>query len=210
MPTIDFPDTTNINITVGDRGKKYVEIPDVPTYDLYVNSIKTGTEDTLYFRMKNKGTLTRVFVKEDISFGNHTVVQVVYASPAGDSVITQDKFRGNLLFYTQEDFNIRNTDYSKLQGTYISKKKINLISNINFAGQLLANELEIGDNFSGKNFRFVIVLYCYRLIRWRSQERNVIQNLGSKSPEKCSNVGRRTSTRKHIVKNKEDCLCNTF
>ena len=155
MPTIEFPDTTNINITVGDRGKKYVEIPDVPTYDLYVNSIRTGTEDTLYFRMKNKGTLTRVFVKEDISFGNHTVVQVVYASPAGDSVITQDKFRGNLLFYTQEDFNIRNTDYSKLQGTYISAKKINLISNINFAGQLLANELEIGDNFSGKNFRFV-------------------------------------------------------
>ena len=155
MPTIEFPDTTNINITVGDRGKKYVEIPDVPTYDLYVNSIRTGTEDTLYFRMKNKGTLTRVFVKEDISFGNHTVVQVVYASPAGDSVITQDKFRGNLLFYTQEDFNIRNTDYSYLQGTYISTKKINLISNINFAGQLLANELEIGDNFSGKNFRFV-------------------------------------------------------
>ena len=155
MPTIEFPDTTNINITVGDRDKKYVEIPDVPTYDLYVNSIRTGTEDTLYFRMKNKGTLTRVFVKEDISFGNHTVVQVVYASPAGDSVITQDKFRGNLLFYTQEDFNIRNTDYSKLQGTYISAKKINLISNINFAGQLLANELEIGDNFSGKNFRFV-------------------------------------------------------
>ena len=155
MPTIEFPDTTKINITVGDRGKEYVEIPDVPTYDLYVNSIKTGTEDTLYFRMKNKGTLTRVFVKEDISFGNHTVVQVVYASPAGDSVITQDKFRGNLLFYTQEDFNIRNTDYSFLQGTYISKKKINLISNINFAGQLLANELEIGDNFSGKNFRFV-------------------------------------------------------
>ena len=68
MPTIEFPDTTNINITVGDRGKKYVEIPDVPTYDLYVNSIRTGTEDTLYFRMKNKGTLTRVFVKEDISF----------------------------------------------------------------------------------------------------------------------------------------------
>ena len=155
IPTIEFPDTTKINITVGDRGKEYVEIPDVPTYDLYVNSIKTGTEDTLYFRMKNKGTLTRVFVKEDISFGNHTVVQVVYASPAGDSVITQDKFRGNLLFYTQEDFNIRNTDYSFLQGTYISKKKINLISNINFAGQLLANELEIGDNFSGKNFRFV-------------------------------------------------------
>lgn len=39
---------------------------------------------------------------------------------------------------------------------------------------------------------------------------NGIQNLGSKSPEKCSNVERRIRTRKHIVKNKEDCLCNTF
>ena len=155
MPTITFPDTTKWNITVADRGKEYIEIPDVPTIDLYVNSITTGTEDTLYFRMQNKGTLTRVFVKGSISYGNHTVVQVVYASPNGDSVMTQDKFRGNLLFYTQEDFNIRNTDYSKLQGTYISAKKINLISNIDFAGQLLANELEIGDNFSGKNFRFV-------------------------------------------------------
>jgi len=155
MPTLVFPDTTAMEITVPDRGKVYIDIPDEPTVDMFIKSITTGTEDTLYFRMKNKGTLTRVFVEGSISFGNHTVVQVVYASPDGDSVITQDKFRGNLMFYTQEDFNIRNTDYSKLQGTYISTKKINLISNIDFAGQLLANELEIGDNFSGKNFRFV-------------------------------------------------------
>ena len=155
MPTIVFPENTDSNIVVPDRGKKYIDIPDTTNFDLYINSITTGTEDTLFFRMKNKGTLTRIFVKGSISFGNHTVVQVVYASPEGDSVISQDKFRGNLLFYTQEDFNIRNTDYSKLQGTYISTKKINLISNIDFAGQLLANQLEIGDNFSGKNFRFV-------------------------------------------------------
>lgn len=155
MPTIVFPENTDSNIVVLDREKKYIDIPDTTNFDLYINSITTGTEDTLFFRMKNKGTLTRIFVKGSISFGNHTVVQVVYASPEGDSIISQDKFRGNLLFYTQEDFNIRNTDYSKLQGTYISTKKINLISNIDFAGQLLANQLEIGDNFSGKNFRFV-------------------------------------------------------
>lgn len=157
VPTLTFPDTTKIDITVPTRQKVYVDIPDVPTYDMYINSITTGTEDTLYFRMKNKGTLTRIFVKGAINLGNHTVVQAVYDSLGYERVIEQKQFRGNLLFYTQEDFTLKNSDngQGKLQGTFISKKKITLISNIDFAGQMIANELEIGDNFSGKNFRFV-------------------------------------------------------
>lgn len=151
MPTISFPDTTKINIVVQDREKKFIDIPDVQSYDLYVNSITTGTEDTLYFRFANRGTLTRIFVKDKIIFGNHTVLQAYI----DNKPVEQDKYRGNLLFYTTSDFNISNTDYSTLQGTYISTQKINLVSNINFAGQLLANQLEIGDNFQGKNFRFV-------------------------------------------------------
>lgn len=157
VPTLTFPDTTKIDITVPTRQKVYVDIPDVPTYDMYINSITTGTEDTLFFRMKNKGTLTRIFVKGAINLGNHTVIQAVYDSLGNERVIEQNKFRGNLLFYTQEDFTLQNSDngQGKLQGTFISKKKITLISNIDFAGQIIANELEIGDNFSGKNFRFV-------------------------------------------------------
>ena len=155
MPSLIWPDTITQSIIVGDRGKKYIDIPDEETYDMYVNSITTGTEDTLFIRMRDGGTLTRIFVNGSISFGNHTVVQVVYRTADGDVVQTQDQYRGNLMFYTNQDFNIRNTDFSKLQGTYITTAKINLISNIDFAGQLLANELEIGDNFSGKNFRFV-------------------------------------------------------
>lgn len=153
MPTITFPDTTNINIVVNDREKKFIDIPDVPSYDLYVNSIKTGTEDTLYFRMANRGTLTRIFVKDAIELGNHTVLQTYY----GDSAISQDKYRGNLLFYTQKDFTLANSDngQGKLQGTFISTSKIYFKSNIQFSGQLIANQLEVGDNFSGKNFHFV-------------------------------------------------------
>ena len=151
MPTIVFPDTTQMNITVPDRGKKFIDIPDVPSYDLYVNSIRTGTEDTLYFRYANRGTLVRVFVKEDITLGNHTVIQTFY----NDSVVTQDKYRGNLLFYTTKDIDIINSDNTEMQGTYISTQKIYLACNINFAGQLLANQLQIGNEFKGENFHFV-------------------------------------------------------
>ena len=151
MPTIVFPDTTQLNITVPDRGKVFIDIPDVPSYDLYVNSIRTGTEDTLYIRYANRGTLTRIFVKDEISIGNHTVIQTYY----GDSAIAQNKYRGNLLFYTNKDIRITNTDYVKLQGSYISTEEIYLRSNIDFSGQLLANRLELGDDFKGENFHFV-------------------------------------------------------
>lgn len=153
MPTIEFPDTASINITVPDRGKVFVDIPDTSNYDLYINSIRTGTEDTLYFRMANRGTLTRIFVKDEIVLGNHTVLQTFY----GDSAVPQDKYRGNLLFYTQKDFNLVNSDNGKgaLQGTFISTQKIYFQSNIKFAGQLLANQLELGNTFDGKNFRYV-------------------------------------------------------
>ena len=153
MPKISFPDTTKMNITVGDRKKVFIDIPDVPNYDLYVNSIRTGTEDTLYFRYANRGTLVRVFVKDEIVIGNHTVLQTFY----GDSAITQDKYRGNLLFYTEKDFNLVNSDNGQgaLQGTFISTQKIYFQSNIKFAGQLLANKLELGNDFDGKNFHFV-------------------------------------------------------
>lgn len=151
MPTITFPDTTNLDITVADRGKVFIDIPDVPSYDLYVNSIRTGTEDTLFFRLSNRGTLTRIFVKEDISLGNHTVIKTFY----NDSAVAQDKYRGNLLFYTTKDINIVNSDNTEMQGTYISTQKIYLACNINFAGQLLANQLQIGNDFNGENFHFV-------------------------------------------------------
>ena len=151
MPIITFPDTTQMNITVPDRGKVFVDIPDVPTYDLYVNSIRTGTEDTLYFRYANRGTLVRIFVKDQIVIGNHTVIQTFY----NDSAVAQDKYRGNLLFYTNKDIRITNTDYVKLQGSFISTEEIYLRSNIDFSGQLLANRLELGDDFKGENFHFV-------------------------------------------------------
>lgn len=155
IPTITWPDTITQSITVGKREVKYIEIPEVETYDLYVNSITTGSSGEIYFRMRDGGTLTRIFVNGSINLSDHTKIKVVYKTDSTDYIVPQNKFRGNLLFYTNQDFKIENTDYTELQGTFITTQKATLVSNIEFAGQIIANELDIGYNFSGKNFRFV-------------------------------------------------------
>lgn len=155
IPTIKWPDTISQSINVGAREVKYIDIPAVESYDLYINSITTGSSGELYFRMRDGGTLTRIFVNGSINLSDHTKIKVVYKTDSTDYIVPQNKFRGNLLFYTNEDFKIENTDFTELQGTFITTKKATLVSNIEFAGQILANELDIGYNFSGKNFRFV-------------------------------------------------------
>ena len=155
IPTITWPDTISQSINVGAREVKYIDIPAVESYDLYINSITTGSSGELYFRMRDGGTLTRIFVNGSINLSDHTKIKVVYKTDSTDYIVPQNKFRGNLLFYTNEDFKIENTDFTELQGTFITTKKATLVSNIEFAGQILANELDIGYNFSGKNFRFV-------------------------------------------------------
>lgn len=155
IPTIKWPDTISQSINVGAREVKYIDIPAVESYDLYINSITTGSSGELYFRMRDGGTLTRIFVNGSINLSDHTKIKVVYKTDSTDYIVPQNKFRGNLLFYTNEDFKIENTDFTELQGTFITTKKATFVSNIEFAGQILANELDIGYNFSGKNFRFV-------------------------------------------------------
>ena len=155
IPSIKWPDTISQSINVGAREVKYIDIPAVESYDLYINSITTGSSSELYFRMRDGGTLTRIFVNGSINLSDHTKIKVVYKTDSTDYIVPQNKFRGNLLFYTNEDFKIENTDYTELQGTFITTKKATLVSNIEFAGQILANELDIGYQFSGKNFRFV-------------------------------------------------------
>ena len=155
MPTVKWPDTITQSINVGAREVKVIDIPELETYDLYINSITTGSSGEIYFRMRDGGTLTRVFVNGSINLSDHTKIKVIYKTDSTDYIVPQNKFRGNLMFYTNEDFKIENTDYTELQGTFITTKKATLVSNIEFAGQILANELDIGYNFSGKNFRFV-------------------------------------------------------
>lgn len=162
IPTITWPDTisgaNDIHISA-NNGVAYIDIPDGDgTYDLYLNEIHTGVGGTdgskLYIRMQDGGRLTRIFVK-DLKIGNHTTINVVYRTSDGDVIQSQKSYRGNLMFYTDSDLTFERTDNVPIQGSFLTTKKLYLACNLDFAGQLLANQLEIGNTFNGENFRFV-------------------------------------------------------
>ena len=162
IPTITWPDTisgrNDISISA-NNGVAYIDIPDGDdTYDLYLNYIHTGVGGTdgskLYIRMQDGGRLTRIFVK-DLKIGNHTTINVVYRTAEGDVIQSQKSYRGNLMFYTDSDITFERTDNVPIQGSFLTTKRLYLACNLDFAGQLLANQLEIGNTFNGENFRFV-------------------------------------------------------
>lgn len=162
IPTITWPDTISGNNDIyisANNGVAYIDIPDGDdTYDLYLNAIHTGVGGTdgskLYIRMQDGGRLTRIFVK-DLKIGNHTTINVVYRTAEGDVIQSQKSYRGNLMFYTDADLTFERTDNVPIQGSFLTTKKLYLACNLDFAGQLLANQLEIGNTFNGENFRFV-------------------------------------------------------
>lgn len=168
IPTIPWPDAmTHEDIIINANGTEdastyYIDVPDGDSkepYDIYINTIdanKTSSKDgaKIYIRMQDGGRLTRIFV-HNLLIGNHTTLQVVYRTDEGDVIQAQSKYRGNVLFYSDNDINFFNTDNVPIQGTFISLTKIYLNCNLDFSGQLLANELEIGNDFKGENFKFV-------------------------------------------------------
>lgn len=161
IPTTTWPDSGYIDdiIISENNGVSYIEVPDGKgTYDVYVNNISTGVGGTngakVYIRMPDGGRLTRIFVK-NLSIGNHTTFSVVYRTEEGDEIQSQSQYRGNVMFYSNNDITFDNTDNVPIQGSFITTGKIYLKCNLDFAGQLLANQLEIGNDFKGENFRFV-------------------------------------------------------
>lgn len=170
MPVIDWDnlgqDTTLSNIEILNNNlQATIYVPDgEETYDILIDVIhlckQTNASGSsfdgckLYINMPDGGRLTRIFVK-DLVIGNHTTIQVVYRTDEGDVIQSQDKYRGNLMFYTDNDITFYQTDNVPIQGTFITTKKIYLACNLDFAGQLLGNQLEIGDQMRGDHFRFV-------------------------------------------------------
>lgn len=99
------------------------------------------------------GKLTRIFLKEGLILdATHPQIRVMY----GDNVIRNDKYSGNLLIYSTEDFvfeALAQTD--SMQGTFITTGKIHIKQQMTLAGQLLANNLFIDANFDGSGFIYV-------------------------------------------------------
>ena len=168
IPRLDWPasPTASDILISANNGEQKIIVPEAENgskdpYDLYIDNIHTGIGGTngakIIVSMPAGGRLTRIFVHQ-IQLGNHTVIQIVYRTPQEDGSVVEvpaEKYTGNLLFYTDHDISIKNTDNSELLGTYVSTGRIFLQSNINFAGQLIANELVVGNEFDGRSFVFV-------------------------------------------------------
>jgi len=156
MPTIVWPaDGYQEDIILTENNQAdTIHVPEGEgQYDLYFKNIHTcvgGKNGCKIYIQMEKNRLTRIFV-DSLFIGNHTTISVIL----GDSVLPQSKYRGNVLIYSNKDIIFDNTDNVPIQGSYITTSKIYLKCNLDFSGQLLANQLEIGDDFKGENFHFV-------------------------------------------------------
>ena len=164
MPSLNWPSEGYENdIILTENNQEYIiDVSDTTNgkgmIDLYYHNIHTcvGGKNgcKIHVLMPPGGRLTRLFV-DSLFIGNHTTINVIYNSDTGYVVQTQDKYRGNLLIYSNKNIIFDNTDNVPIQGSFISTSKIYLKCNLDFSGQLLANQLEIGNDFKGENFRFV-------------------------------------------------------
>lgn len=159
IPTIIWPDTITQSIIFDSQSNgdiKTIVVPDgKDQYDIYLDTIQFKLDhQKLQIEMQDGGRLTRIFVKHFL-YHTHGQIQVVYRTDSTKYELSQNDYRGNVIIYTDESISITESDNSIMQGTMISTKEIYLACNINFAGQLLANQLRIGNTYNGKNFRFV-------------------------------------------------------
>lgn len=159
VPTIVWPDTMTQSIVFeGNNDIKKIIVPDgeyEDAYDVYLNDITyTLNGQKLVIQMQEGGRLTRIYVK-NFTYHDHGEIQVEYRTDEGERLLTPKEYRGNVLIYTDKDISITNSDNQIMEGTIISTGKIYLACNINLAGQLIANQLEIGNTYHGENFIFM-------------------------------------------------------
>ena len=164
----------SIATTVNER-VKYIHVPpdtlgDSSAYVLYLSSISfTGDAATkLHVVMPPNGRLTKIYVRNGITFGNTSFeITVVYAkgqswntstkkwSGEGSyTPLTNSEYGGNLLFYMPTNFTIPTAEKT-MQGTYISAGDLTLGHHTRFAGQLIAKYIRIGADFDAQDFRYV-------------------------------------------------------
>ena len=163
IPIIAWPDTISQSVIFKPENgedpnhiSRTIIVPDGEgQYDLYLDTIQyTADGQRLVIEMPNKGRLTRIFVKHFL-YHDHGQIQVEIRTDSTNYALSQKEYKGNVLFYTDESISIEHSDKAIMQGTLISTKEIYLACNINFAGQLIANQLRIGNTYNGENFRFV-------------------------------------------------------
>ena len=118
--------------------------------DLYYNSINFSNDSRLVVQMRDGGRPTRIFTKS-LNFKTHPEIVVNYK---GKGDLEQNEYDGNLLIYVDDDIVFENIDNVSIMGTFVSTGTINLICNIVFAGQLIANSIKVGNEIRAENFVF--------------------------------------------------------
>lgn len=171
VPELKSAVTYSGSVNINDRSTGYLDVPSGSgVYDVYLESFRMGSSSTLYVRIPNEGRIVRIFVRDGLNLSDHPTIQIMnvgtdakydaskksYTSVGmGARVIKNNEYAGNLLFYTTKDITFANTDNHPVQGSFITTGTIRMVSNMVFAGQLIANKMEIGNEIDGKDFIYV-------------------------------------------------------
>ena len=118
--------------------------------DIYLNSIDIANDTRFIVQMPAGGRPTRIFVNK-LNFGTHPQIVVSYK---GQGILKQTEYQGNLLIYVKSDITFANIDNVPIMGTIVSTGTIKLLCNVVFAGQLIANKIEVGNEIRAENFVF--------------------------------------------------------
>ena len=155
IPTLPESIPWSPGITVSSHEQKVINVdttcPETGVCDLFYESINLGEDGTLIVSMPESGRTTRIFTKS-LNMVTHPQIVIRYTNKGN---LELSDYEGNLLIYVDNDINFANTDYSTIMGTFVSTGTIELTNNITFSGQMIANNLIIGNEIGGSYFRFM-------------------------------------------------------
>lgn len=162
VPYITTADTTYEPSISIDNRTHIIEVPNgsyKEPYDLYIDKISFANSGKLVISQQSGGRLTRIFLKNGISYSNQCSIIVAYRdSVTGENVeLENSDYSGTLLFYSLADITTAsfNKDVARFQGSIISYGKIEVAHHMVLAGQLLANNMQFDTDFDGSGFLYV-------------------------------------------------------
>ena len=162
VPYITTADTTYEPSISIDNRTHIIEVPNgsyKEPYDLYIDKISFANSGKLVISQQSGGRLTRIFLKNGISYSNNCSIVVAYRdSITGENVeLENSDYSGTLLFYSLADITTAsfNKDVARFQGSIISYGKIEVAHHMVLAGQLLANNMQFDTDFDGSGFLYV-------------------------------------------------------
>src|SRR5574344_620176 len=162
VPYITTADTTYEPSISIDNRTHIIEVPNgsyKEPYDLYIDKISFANSGKLVISQQSGGRLTRIFLKNGISYSNQCSIVVAYRdSVTGENVeLENSDYSGTLLFYSLSDITTAsfNKDVARFQGSIISYGKIEVAHHMVLAGQLLANNMQFDTDFDGSGFLYV-------------------------------------------------------